>query len=92
MPSSPPVLNNAEIAERLSTLVQLLSVKGENPNRIRAYRRAAAAIRSLGESVDQIVRTNSDLTFLSGHWNLIRGLSETGWQFSGGTSQNSAEG
>lgn len=65
MPTSPP-LSNADIADRLSSLAQLLTVKGDNPYKIRAYRRAAATIRGLGESVDELVRNDSDLTTYAG--------------------------
>ena len=65
MPTSTP-LSNADIADRLSSLAQLLTVKGDNPYKIRAYRRAAATIRGLGESVDELVRSDSDLTTYAG--------------------------
>lgn len=64
MPTVP--LSNAEIADRLSSLAQLLTVKGENPYKIRAYRRAASTIRGLGESVDELVRNDGDLTTYEG--------------------------
>lgn len=59
-------LSNADIADRLSSLGQLLTVKGENPYKIRAYRRAASTIRGLGESVDELVRNEGDLTAYEG--------------------------
>jgi DNA polymerase (family X) len=59
-------LSNADIADRLASLAQLLTVKGDNPYKIRAYRRAAATIRGLGESVDELVRNDSDLTTYAG--------------------------
>lgn len=59
-------LSNAEIADRLSSLAQLLTVKGDNPYKIRAYRRAASTIRGLGESVDELVRNEGDLTAYEG--------------------------
>ncbi|HXS76180.1 MAG TPA: PHP domain-containing protein [Terracidiphilus sp.] len=59
-------LSNAEIADRLSSLAQLLTVKGDNPYKIRAYRRAAATIRGLGESVDELVRSDANLTEYEG--------------------------
>ena len=41
--SSPlPALSNAEIADRLASLAQLLSAQKENPYKVKAYRRAAA--------------------------------------------------
>jgi DNA polymerase (family 10) len=62
MLNSTQVLTNAEIADRLSTLAQLLSMEKANPYKIRAYRRAANTIRDLGESVDELVRSNAELT------------------------------
>lgn len=59
-------LSNAEIADRLSSLAQLLMVEKANPYKIRAYRRAAAVIRGLGESVDELVRSNADLRVYTG--------------------------
>lgn len=59
-------LSNAEIATCLLSLAQLLSTQGENPFKIRAYRRAAETIKTLPESVDELVRTKSDLTQISG--------------------------
>ena len=60
------VLNNAEIADRLSALAQMLTLEKANPYKIRAYRRAAAVIRGMGESVDELVRSGADLTEFSG--------------------------
>ena len=56
-----PVLSNAQIADRLAALAQLLSVKKENPYKVKAYRRAAAKIRSLSESLDELVREDAEL-------------------------------
>jgi DNA polymerase (family X) len=66
MPNHPQLLTNAEIADRLSTLAQLLSMEKANPYKVRAYRRAANTIRGLGESVDELVRANAELTVYSG--------------------------
>ena len=66
VPASTPILNNAEIADRLSALAQLMSLEKVNPYKVRAYRRAAAIIRGMGESVDELVRTDSDLTIYAG--------------------------
>jgi DNA polymerase (family 10) len=60
------VLSNAEIADRLASLAQLLSTQKENPYKIKAYRRAAASIRTLSESIDELVRENTDLTRFAG--------------------------
>jgi DNA polymerase (family X) len=70
-PTAP--LSNAEIADRLSSLAQLLTVKGDNPYKIRAYRRAASTIRGLGESVDELVRNEADLTAYEGIGKAIAG-------------------
>ena len=62
----PGLLSNAEIADRLSALAQLLTVERANPYKICAYRRAAVVIRGLGESVDELVRSNEDLRVYAG--------------------------
>lgn len=59
-------LSNAEIADRLAALAQLLSLQKENPYKIRAYQRAAAKIRTLSESIEDLVRKDSDLTVFAG--------------------------
>src|ERR1041385_8760041 len=60
------VLSNAEIADRLAGLAQLLSVQKENPYKVKAYHRAAARIRSLSESLDELVKEDADLTQFAG--------------------------
>ena len=64
--SSETVLSNAEIADHLASLAQLLSVQKENPYKVKAYQRAAAKIRTLSESIDELVRDGSDLTEYAG--------------------------
>jgi DNA polymerase (family X) len=64
--SQPPTLSNAEIADRLSAVAQLLTLEKANPYKIRAYRRAAATIRGLGDSVDELVRSDADLRVYAG--------------------------
>ena len=59
-------LSNAEIADRLSSVAQLLRVEKANPYKVRAYRRAAGVIRGLGKSVDALVRSNEDLRDYAG--------------------------
>ncbi len=61
-----PALSNAEIADRLASLAQLLSTQKENPYKVKAYRRAAASIRNLSESIDELVREDADLTRFEG--------------------------
>ena len=60
------MLSNAQIADQLAGLAQLLSTNKENPYKVKAYRRAAAKIRSLSESLDELVREDADLTTFSG--------------------------
>ncbi|MGH9692720.1 MAG: hypothetical protein ACRD5Z_01160, partial [Bryobacteraceae bacterium] len=59
-------LSNAEIADRLASLAQLLSTQKENPYKIKAYQRAAARIRNLSASLDEMVRDGADLTRFAG--------------------------
>ena len=65
-PAEPAVLSNAEIADRLASLAQLLSTQKENPYKVRAYQRAASKIRTLSESIEQLVREEADLTAYAG--------------------------
>lgn len=60
------VLSNAQIADQLAALAQLLAAEKENPFKIKAYRRAAETIRNLGDSVDELVRSGADLTAYAG--------------------------
>jgi DNA polymerase (family 10) len=59
-------MSNTEIADRLASLAQLLSIQNENPYKVKAYKRAAAGIRNMSESVDQLVRSKRDLTAYAG--------------------------
>jgi DNA polymerase (family X) len=68
-----PRLSNAEIAKVLLGLAQLLSAQRENPFKIKAYRRAAKAIANLSQSVDELVRTDADLTAIPGIGKSIAG-------------------
>jgi DNA polymerase (family X) len=63
---SEAVLSNAEIADRLASLAQLLSAQKENRYKVKAYRRAAAKIRTLSESIHELVRSDADLTAYAG--------------------------
>ena len=65
VPLASPV-SNAEIADRLSYLAQLLSIQKENSYKVKAYRRAAGTIRNLSESLDAMVRDEVDLTRYAG--------------------------
>jgi len=66
-------LSNAEIADRLASLAQLLSAQRENPYKIKAYQRAAAKIRMLSESIEELVRDEVDLTAYAGIGEAISG-------------------
>ena len=59
-------LTNADIAHQLRSLAQLLAAQGENPFKIKAYRRAAETIQALPDSIDSLVRQEADLTTYSG--------------------------
>ncbi|MDP8981623.1 MAG: PHP domain-containing protein [Acidobacteriota bacterium] len=71
--SSPVALSNAEIADKLGSLAQVLSTQKENPFKIKAYRRAAKTIRTLSESISELVRTGADLTEYAGIGKAIGG-------------------
>src|SRR5438874_13839489 len=66
-------LTNAEIAERLMSLAQLLSIQKENPFKIKAYRRAAKSIRTLPDSLAELVEQGADLTEYAGIGKAISG-------------------
>jgi DNA polymerase (family X) len=59
-------MTNADIAHQLASLAQLLAAQGENPFKIKAYRRATDTIKALPESVEELVRRGADLTAYSG--------------------------
>lgn len=67
------LLTNPEIAARLASMAQLLATQGENPFKIRAYRRAAETIEALPQSVDGLVRDDVDLTMYPGIGQAIAG-------------------
>jgi DNA polymerase (family 10) len=64
--SHSPVESNADIADRLTGMAQMLAAKRENQFRVRAYRRAAASIRNLSESLVELVHAGADLTKYAG--------------------------
>lgn len=49
-------MKNQEIAKIFSEIADLLEIKGENPFRIRAYRRAAQNIEGLPKSVEEMAK------------------------------------
>ena len=73
MPNHAHTVSNAEIADRLASLAQLLSAQRENPYKVKAYQRAAAKIRTLSESIEELVRDEVDLTAYAGIGEAISG-------------------
>jgi DNA polymerase (family 10) len=59
-------MSNAEIADRLASLAQLLSAQKDNPYKVKAYQRAANSIRNLSDSVHELVQREADLTAYAG--------------------------
>ncbi len=47
-------MKNFEIARQFDLMADLLEIKGENPFRIRAYRRAGQNVESLTEDVEAL--------------------------------------
>ncbi len=60
-----PVQNN-DIAKVLTTVADLLEIKGENPFRVRAYRNAGRTVSGLSRSVGEMIEDGRDLSRLSG--------------------------
>jgi DNA polymerase (family X) len=59
-------MENVEIARILSEYADLLDIEGENPFRVRSYRRAAQTITGLSQPVAQLVEEGEDLQKLPG--------------------------
>ena len=53
-----PGMKNFEVARQFELMADVLELKGKNPFRIRAYRRAAQNLESLGEDVEALAREN----------------------------------
>jgi histidinol phosphatase-like PHP family hydrolase len=49
-------VKNIEVARLFDLMADLLEIRGDNPFRIRAYRRAAQSLESLGEDVEAVPR------------------------------------
>ena len=49
-------MKNVEIARLFDLMADLLEIRGDNPFRIRAYRRAAQSLESLGEDIEAVAR------------------------------------
>jgi DNA polymerase (family 10) len=90
-------ISNAEIADRLFGLAHLLATRKENPFKVKAYRRAAKTVQTLGDSIVELVESNADLTTFVGIGpaiaGVIREIVETGTtrQFQALESQVSPE-
>ncbi|HUV03676.1 MAG TPA: helix-hairpin-helix domain-containing protein, partial [Armatimonadota bacterium] len=50
-----PTAKNADVAEFLENIADMLEIKGESTFRVRAYRDAARRIESLAEDIQEIV-------------------------------------
>ena len=48
-------MKNFEVARQFELMADVLELQGENPFRIRAYRRAAQNLESLGEDVEKSI-------------------------------------
>src|SRR5271157_5297272 len=59
-------VQNAEIAAMFDQAAELLEIKGDNPFRTRAYRRAARVIEELPKSVTTLLKAGQDLSELPG--------------------------
>lgn len=59
-------VHNAEIAAMFDQAAELLEIKGDNPFRTRAYRRAARVLEGLPKSVAAMLRAGEDLAELPG--------------------------
>ena len=59
-------VHNAEIAAMFAQAAELLEIKGDNPFRTRAYRRAARVVEGLPKSVSTLLKGGEDLSELPG--------------------------
>jgi DNA polymerase (family 10) len=59
-------VQNAEIAAMFEQTADLLEIKGDNPFRVRAYRRAARTVEGLPQSVRGMLAAQADLSDLPG--------------------------
>ncbi|HET9218033.1 MAG TPA: PHP domain-containing protein [Terriglobia bacterium] len=67
-------LSNAEIADKLFGLAHLLAAQRENTFKVKAYRRAAKTVQTLGDSIVGLVRDGADLTQFVGIGPAIAGV------------------
>ena len=70
-------VQNAEIAAMFEQTADLLEIKGENPFRVRAYRRAARTMENLPKNVRGMIAAGADLSDLPGVGEDLAGKIET---------------
>ncbi|HZX26037.1 MAG TPA: helix-hairpin-helix domain-containing protein, partial [Telluria sp.] len=63
---APAVVHNADLANVMREIADLLEIKGGNPFRIRAYRNLARTLDALGPSVQTMLAEQRDLDELPG--------------------------
>ncbi len=59
-------VQNAEVAAMFDQAAELLEIEGENPFRVRAYRRAARVVEGLPKSIPTLLAAGGDLSELPG--------------------------
>lgn len=59
-------VQNAEVAAMFDQAAELLEIKGDNPFRSRAYRRAARVVERLPKSLASLLKAGEDLSELPG--------------------------
>ena len=59
-------LHNSEVVDQFRMMADLLSIKGANRFKIRAYRNAAQTLSNLTDNLLDMVNNNEDLTQLDG--------------------------
>ncbi|MEE9542833.1 MAG: DNA polymerase/3'-5' exonuclease PolX, partial [Thermodesulfobacteriota bacterium] len=69
-------MENSEIADILTDIVNLLEIKGDNPFRLRAYKNAILVIEELPYSLETIVEEESDKKTLEAIPGIGKGVSE----------------
>lgn len=70
-------VSNAEIADILEELADLLEIEGDNPFRVRAYRTAARTVRGYPRPMSDLVAEDADLAELPGIGEAIAGKIRT---------------
>ncbi len=59
-------MENAEIARIFEEIADILELRGDNPFRIRSYRRAAQVVGSFPQRLEEMCRRGEDLSSISG--------------------------